>query len=172
VIDAGGGFSSPGESRFDDRGRAPRSRWTDPSAIVSALEREVQRRIGAVELWIEPGRALVAEAFSLVTRVVQIRSDRTVFVDGSRMAHAFFVARGVHPLTAIPSRRGKRRTFAVAGPLGTDLDVLVRRTVGVAPLVGDLVVFGAVGAYNLIAANAWAGPVPPVVEMGARKSAR
>ena len=166
VIDAGGGFSSPGESRFDDRGRAPVSPWTDPPAIVRALEREVERRIGAVELWIEPGRALAAEAFSFVTRVVQVRFDRTVFVDGSRMAHAFFVARGVHPLTAIPSRRGKRGTFAIAGPLGTDLDVLVRRTVGVAPLVGDLVVFGAVGAYNLIAANEWAGPVPPVVEMG------
>ncbi len=165
IVDAGGGFPSPGESRFDDRGRPQSSRWTDPAAIVRDLSNAVRRSLGKVELWIEPGRALAADAFILVTRVIRVRGDRDVFVDGSRMSHGFFIPRGAHPVTIVPRRRGKRRALVIAGPLGTDMDVLVRRAVAVAPRAGDLVVFGAVGAYNLIAASTWAGPIPPVIEV-------
>jgi diaminopimelate decarboxylase len=82
------------------------------------------------------------------------------------MAHGFFVARGSHPIEFIPRRRGRRETIVIAGPLGTDLDVFVRHTVAVPPREGDRIVIGAVGAYNLIAANEWAGPIPPVLTAG------
>jgi len=164
ILDLGGGFTTSAESRFDDRGRPRRSAWTEPAAIVGDLASEVARRIGDPELWIEPGRALAAEAFDLVTRVVRVRGRREIFVDASRMAHGFFVSRGRHPVESIPARRGAAAVLSIAGPLGTDLDVFVRRARMVVPRVGDLLVIGAVGAYNLIAANEWAGPIPPVVD--------
>ena len=163
VVDVGGGFSSPAETRFDDRGRTRRAAWTDPEKIVRTLRADAWRSIGEVELWMEPGRAIVAGAFRLVCTVLRVRGGREVFVDASRMAHAFFVARGSHPVTFLPKRRGRPVDLVISGPLGTDLDVLVRRLRGVAPKEGDTVVFGGVGAYNLIAANEWAGPIPPVV---------
>jgi diaminopimelate decarboxylase len=163
VIDVGGGFSSPGESRFDDRGRHLRAGWTDPATIVRVLCAGARRAIGDVEVWMEPGRAIVADAFRLVCRVLRVRAGREVFVDASRMAHGFFVARGSHPLEFHPKRRGRPAPLVIAGPLGTDLDVFVRRAVAVPPREGDRIVIGAVGAYNLIAANSWAGPIPPVM---------
>jgi hypothetical protein len=33
------------------------------------------------------------------------------------------------------------------------------------PREGDLLLIASVGAYNLIAANAWAGPLPEVIEI-------
>jgi diaminopimelate decarboxylase len=63
----------------------------------------------------------------------------------------------------LPSRRGPKVSVDIAGPLGTDLDVFIRRARMVCPREGDVLVIGAVGAYNLIAANEWAGPIPPVV---------
>jgi diaminopimelate decarboxylase len=163
ILDAGGGFSSPAESRFDDRGRPQRSAWTDPGTIVTDLTREIARRIGDPEVWIEPGRALVAEAFHLVARVIRVRGGKEIFLDASRVGHGFFVARGAHPIATLPARRGRKVSIVVAGPLGTDLDVFIRRSRMVLPREGDVIVIGAVGAYNLIAANAWAGPIPRVV---------
>jgi diaminopimelate decarboxylase len=163
IFDVGGGFSSSSESRFDDRGRSRRPGWTEPEAIVRDLSREIARRIGDPEVWFEPGRALVAEAFHLVARVIRARGEREIFLDASRVGHAFFVARGAHPVAAFPSRRGRPVQIVIAGPLGTDLDVFIRRVRMVPPREGDVIVIGAVGAYNLIAANAWAGPIPPVV---------
>ena len=163
ILDVGGGFSSSSESRFDDRGRPRRPAWTEPEAIVRDLAREIVRRIGDPEVWIEPGRALVADAFHLVARVIRVRGEREVFLDASRVGHGYFVARGSHPVAAFPSRRGPAVSLVIAGPLGTDLDVFIRRIRMVRPREGDVVVIGAVGAYNLIAANEWAGPIPPVL---------
>jgi diaminopimelate decarboxylase len=163
VIDVGGGFSSPAETRFDDRGRPRRTAWTDPAKIVRGLCADARSSIGDVEVWMEPGRAIVAGAFQLVCRVLRVRGGREVFVDASRMAHAFFVARGTHEITFHPKRRGRPADLVIAGPLGTDLDVLVRRERAVPPREGDMVVFDGVGAYNMIAANQWAGPLPPVI---------
>jgi len=163
VIDVGGGFSSPGESRFDDRGRRRRAVWTDPGQIVARLCADARHSFADAEVWMEPGRAIVADAFRLVCRVLRVRGGREVFVDASRMAHGFFVARGSHPLEFLPKRKGRPQPLVIAGPLGTDLDVFVRRVVAVVPREGDRIVIGNVGAYNLIAANTWAGPVPPVI---------
>jgi diaminopimelate decarboxylase len=78
------------------------------------------------------------------------------------VSHAFFVARGRHPIAAIPRRRAAPRSVALAGPLGVGLD-LFTPAAGLAPVApGDLVVIGSIGAYNQKAASAWAGPVPPL----------
>ena len=84
-------------------------------------------------------------------------------MDASRLAHAYFVPRGRHTFTPVP-RRGAGSRLAVAGPLPVGLDVFsTGEQIGRAR-AGDLVLIESVGAYNLIAANAWAGPVPVAVE--------
>jgi diaminopimelate decarboxylase len=58
----------------------------------------------------------------------------------------------------------------VRGPLPTNLDLFA--TVGIGrPRPGDLLVIESVGAYNLIAANAWSGAVPEVVELDGKAAA-
>lgn len=78
------------------------------------------------------------------------RSGGRVFLDASRMAHAYFVLRGRHPL-------------------GVDLDLLSPAVRLGSPRPGDLVLIGSVGAYNTNAASAWAGPMPPIVALLSRR---
>jgi len=168
VLDVGGGFASRGESRRDLRGR-DRGPGQAPRSIVRELVVAARRAAPGARLFIEPGRAVASDAFHLVARVVGVTARR-VYVDASRMSHAFFVPRGRHAFVPLPRRPGKG-LCEVAGPLPVDLDVLsARESIG-RPRVGDLLVIGSVGAYNLIAANTWAGPLPDVVEISERASA-
>ena len=165
-LDLGGGFAGRSESRLDASGR-PRPAGMDPEAILPPLARRARRLFGSgVRIAVEPGRAIVSGSFHLVARVVRVRQARgraTVYLDASRLSHAFFVAMGRHPIAALPVRRGARRTVTLAGPLGVGLDVFTE-TAWLPPVeTGDLIVIGSVGAYNGNAANAWAGPVPPIV---------
>lgn len=166
VLDVGGGFASEAESRLDARDR-PRGTGSSPTRIAPSLAALARRLLGpGTRVLFEPGRALVSGSVHLVSRVVRVKTERVgarVFLDGSRLAHAFFAARGVHPIAVIPSRRGSMRRVALAGPLGVGLD-LFAESARLPPIEsGDLVVIGAVGAYNWNAASAWAGPIPPMV---------
>ncbi len=79
------------------------------------------------------------------------------------MSHAFFVPRGRHAFVADPApRRGAVRS-RFAGRCRRTSTSSRRAPIG-RPRAGDLLVIGSVGAYNLIAANAWSGGVPTVVE--------
>ncbi len=168
TLDVGGGFAARGESRLDEHGR-PSGVGPGPAALLPELARPARRLLGPqVALLLEPGRALVSAGLHLVSRVVRVRASRggsTVYLDASRLSHAFFVAHGRHPIAAIPRRRGAPRPVALAGPLGVGLDVFGKtRLPQVSP--GDLVVIGSVGAYNWNAANDWAGGVPAVYTLG------
>jgi diaminopimelate decarboxylase len=163
VLDVGGGFAAQGESRRDARGR-PRGTAASPAGFVAEIQEAARRAIPGARLVFEPGRAVASDAFHLVTRVVRATSPR-VHVDASRLSHAFFVPRGRHAFVPVPRRRGAGAT-EVAGPLPVDLDVFsAGESIG-RPREGDLLVVESVGAYNLIAANAWAGRIPEVVEIG------
>jgi diaminopimelate decarboxylase len=87
---------------------------------------------------------------------------KQIFLDAAGCARLLHRSRR-HPVASFPSRRGPAVPIIIAGPLGTDLDVFIRRARIVRPREGDVVVIGAVGAYNLIAANEWAGPIPRVI---------
>ena len=168
VLDAGGGFAAGGESRFDSSGR-PRGAGRVPHRIVPELVGAVRDAVPAARLFLEPGRAVASDAFHLVARVVRV-ARRRVYVDASRLSHAQFVPRGRHPFIPLPRRPG-RGIREIAGPLPVDLDVLsARESIG-HPREGDLILIGSVGAYNLIAASAWAGPLPEVVNLSGRASA-
>ncbi len=158
VIDAGGGFPARGEARRDADGR----RGRPPRAIVRELRMAVRTALPGARLFLEPGRAVASDAFHLVTRVVRVTSGR-IYLDASRMSHAFFVANGRHPFWPVPRRPGGGSTL-IAGPLPLDLDVFSRAERVGRPREGDLLVIGSVGAYNLIASSAWAGRMLDVVE--------
>jgi diaminopimelate decarboxylase len=163
TLDVGGGFAGRGGSRRDAGGRLRRP---PPrlEVFVSEIMAGAHRALPGARILVEPGRALAGDCFHLVTRVLRVRGRR-VYVDASRMSHAFFVARGKHPFTPIPMRERGAPPVTVAGPLAVGLDVLSESEAIGRPREGDLVVIGSVGAYNLIAANAWAGPTPEVVEL-------
>jgi diaminopimelate decarboxylase len=162
VLDAGGGFAAQGEARRDARGRI-RGRAASPEAFLRAIRAAAGRSLPGAQLLLEPGRAIASDAFHLVTRVVRT-TERRVYVDASRMGHAFFVPRGRHPYRPVPRRPG-RGSLEVRGPLPTNLDLFAERVSIGRPREGDLLVIESVGAYNLIAANAWSGGVPEVVEL-------
>jgi diaminopimelate decarboxylase len=164
LIDLGGGFAAPGESRLGSGGRA-RPSGAGPS-MLGPIGARLFRLFGRdVRALLEPGRAVVSGSVHLVGRVVRVKTGRrkTAYLDASRLAHAFWIARGRHPVAVVPARRGPIAPTALAGPLGVGID-LFAESERLPPLQpGDLVVIGSVGAYNQNCANTWAGPVPPVV---------
>jgi diaminopimelate decarboxylase len=167
ALDAGGGFAAAGEARLDSRGR-PRGPAATPERFLSEIRTALERSLPGARLLLEPGRAIVSDAFHLVTRVVRAEGRR-LYVDASRLAHAFFVPRGRHAFLPVPRRLGGP-PVEVAGPLPVDLDVLAAKAAVGRPREGDVLVVASVGAYNLIAANEWAGPKPEVVETGGASS--
>jgi diaminopimelate decarboxylase len=168
-IDVGGGFSVASESRRDNRGRPRRSAWLDPQKIVADLFLLSQKHLGKdFRLCLEPGRALASDAFHLATRVIRVKKDGKrylVFVDASRMSHAYFVSRGLHEIEFLRARRARCVPVQIAGTLGTSLDVLVEEARLPLPRPGEVLLVRSVGAYNQIMANAWAAEPPPVVEI-------
>jgi diaminopimelate decarboxylase len=155
VLDVGGGFPAG-----------------TPASHLRAIRAAVRRApaLRAAALFVEPGRAVAADAFHLVTRVMRV-TGRRVYVDASRMSHAFFAAWAPHEFFPVPRRAG-RGTVAIAGPLPVDIDRFSAREAIGRPREGDLLVIGSVGAYNLIVSNSWAGRVPDVVAVGVSASRR
>lgn len=164
VLDFGGGFAAAGEARRDTRGRAPKAPPLE--RFVRRVAAEAARAFPGARLLVEPGRAVASDAFHLVSRVIRVRGKR-VYVDASRLSHAFFVPRGKHPFRPIPFRGSRTRRSQIAGPLPVGLDVLSSSEAIGLPREGDLLVIGSVGAYNLIASNEWAGDRAEVVEIEA-----
>ena len=154
ILDVGGGFPAAGEARRDARGRVPKAQAL--GALLGEVVAEASSRLPGVRLLAEPGRALASDAFHLVTRVVRVRGRR-VYVDASRLSHAFFVPRGKHSFRPVRFRGSRARRSEIAGPLPVSLDVLAKSEAIGEPREGDLLVIESVGAYNLIASNAWAG---------------
>ena len=169
ILNVGGGFAALREARRSLSGR-PEGRPASAAEYLGAIRRAAREAIPEprLRLFAEPGRAIASDAFHLVTRVVRV-VGRRVYVDASRMSHAYFVPRGRHPFLPIPRRRGNGKS-EICGGLPVDLDRLSNGEAIGRPKDGDVLVIGAVGAYNLIAANAWAGPMPPVLEVGASAS--
>ena len=127
VLNVGGGFPARGEVRRDTHPRkSPATAESLVGAILSATRRAPELR--DAQLFFEPGRAVAADAFHLVTRVIRVTPGR-IYVDASRMSHAFFVAWGRHAWLPIPRRPGDG-AVEIAGPLPVDIDRLARERIG------------------------------------------
>ncbi|WP_317057187.1 type III PLP-dependent enzyme [Roseovarius rhodophyticola] len=162
-INVGGGFASNRD------GAAP-----DLTAIfehIGAVTREV---FGAVapQLLCEPGRAMVADAFCLATRVKATRDSGAVFLnDGLYGALAEARDMGAVARVRVVSEEGTLREGAkspriVFGPTCDSLDRLPERLPLPSDIAeGDYVIFDGMGAYGECLATAFNGygPSAPVL---------
>ncbi|MCB1789735.1 MAG: pyridoxal-dependent decarboxylase, exosortase A system-associated [Gammaproteobacteria bacterium] len=155
MLNIGGGFGIPyfpGEQRLD---------LTEVSANLGARLGECQQRLGDVEVMIELGRYLVAEAGVYVCRVVDRKVSRglTYLVTDGGLHHHLaasgnfgqIVRKNYPVVTANQVKDGQREVVSVVGPLCTPLDILAdRMELGHAD-VGDLIVVMQSGAYGYTA---------------------
>ena len=157
-LNVGGGFAA---HRF---GGAP-----DLEAIFARIAAEVQAAFGAEvpALVCEPGRAMVAECFTLATRVKAIREDGSVFLnDGIYGALSELRDIGPTDRIAVVSSEGVDRVAAkeprtVFGPTCDSLDCLPEPVALPGDIAeGDYVLFAGMGAYSLAIATAFNGYGP------------
>jgi ornithine decarboxylase len=155
VIDVGGGFPS----RYPGMEPPPLSSYVDE--IRAAYE---QVAVGwHCELWAEPGRALVAEAESVIVRV-EARKGDTLYVNDGAFGTLFDAA---HMKFVYPARRldldgeddvGPLAPFALYGPTCDSIDYMpgpfyLPETIG----EGDHIEIGNIGAYGRVMAGQFNG---------------
>lgn len=157
-LNVGGGFAA------HRAGPAP-----DLEAIFTRIKDETRAAFGteAPALVCEPGRAMVAECFTLATRVKSIRHDGAVYLNDG-IYGALSELRDIAPTDRIDviTPEGRRRLCkaeerVVFGPTCDSLDCLpgpVRLPGDIAE--GDYVLFRGMGAYSLAIATAFNGYGP------------
>jgi ornithine decarboxylase len=165
-LDVGGGFPR----RYPEPVAEPLEKFFEAIAGArSALP-------GSVELLAEPGRALVADGMSLVTRVLHRDGDRLYLNDGVwgslieplvAQGRFRFPTRVLRGGEVVP---GPERSFTVFGPTCDSLDRLPKPIPLAGALrAGDWVEFGLIGAYSLSNRTAFNGIYPDrFVRIGAR----
>jgi diaminopimelate decarboxylase len=158
TLNIGGGFGIPyfpGEERLD------------LAAVGDNLKRllpDVQRQLPGVQVVIELGRYLVAEAGIYVSRIIERKVSRGqvyLVTDGGLHHHLAAsgnfgqVIRKNYPVAIGNRVTGTvRETVSVVGPLCTPLDLLADQMDLARAEVGDLVVVFQSGAYGLSASPA------------------
>jgi diaminopimelate decarboxylase/aspartate kinase len=150
VFDLGGGLGVP-----DRAGRAP----LDIAAIDAALVALAPRLEGR-ELWLEPGRYLVAEAGVLLARVTQLKDKgESAFVGvatgmNSLIRPALYGAHhDILNLTRLDAP-GPMREFDVVGPICETGDVLGHaRLLPAETREGDVLLVATAGAYGAAMAS-------------------
>ena len=155
-VDFGGGFGVPyadGEKPLD-------LEILRKGLEALAREAALEPRLAGVRLVFEPGRFLVAEAGTYVTRVLGTKRSLSVdyvLVDGG--VHHFLrplLLGTPHRVRLIPESASARRkldslskkSLVVSGPLCTSLDVLHPNARLPLPERGDLLAFENAGAYG------------------------
>ena len=155
-LDVGGGF--PAEYGTDPRGKAPE--MPSLGQIMSRLRGDLQEyQFDRLPLVAEPGRVIVARAFSLIVRVLLRKGRRLYINDGiwaslsdSWTGKITLPARFI-PGPAIRTRNGDEGNivpFRVCGATCDSVDILSRpfwlpETVD----TGDWIEIGHIGAYSL-----------------------
>ncbi len=154
-LNVGGGFAA------HRAGQAP-----DLARVFDIIEQETQAAFGDVvpALVCEPGRAMVADAFSLATRVKALRGDGSVFLnDGIYGGLSELRDIGPNERIEVISAAGNPRMGAVRPRVafGPTCDSLDRVPVPL-PLPGDVqegdyVLFHGMGAYSLAISTGFNG---------------
>ncbi len=157
-LNVGGGFAS-------QRGCARQ----DLESVFALIERETAQAFGpdAPELVCEPGRAMVAESFSLAARVKAVRADGSLFLnDGIYGALAEWRDMSASTRVRFLGADGAERSGALTprrafGPTCDSLDVLPEPLACPADISeGDYVLFDGMGAYSLAIATRFNGYGP------------
>ncbi|UYV36541.1 type III PLP-dependent enzyme [Rhodobacteraceae bacterium D3-12] len=157
-LNVGGGFAA------HRAGCAP-----DLEAIFERIATETRAAFGAgaPKLVCEPGRAMVAECFTLATRVKSLRADGAVYLNDG-IYGALSELRDIAPTDRVEvispeghSRAGTAQERVVFGPTCDSLDCLPGPVCLPQDLKeGDYVLFRGMGAYSLAIATAFNGYGP------------
>lgn len=159
VLDIGGGFPASYDSP------------AIPLARITAALRPVLAALdGRMTVIAEPGRAVVADAGTAVTRVVSVaeRPDGAwaYLDDGLYGSWSNVLTEHVRPLVlAAPEIAGAplAGTVTIAGPTCCGLDVIARAWPMPRLQVGDVVVSPTMGAYTSVTASSFNGRRPAAV---------
>jgi diaminopimelate decarboxylase/aspartate kinase len=143
VLDLGGGLGVP-----DRPGRSPLDLSTVEEGLAKLRQVHPDR-----ELWLEPGRFLVAEAGVLLATVTQIkRKGDLVYVGVDAGMHTLIrpALYGAHHPVVNLTRLGEPATsvVTVVGPICETGDVLARDRRLAEPREGDVLLIAVAGAYG------------------------
>lgn len=169
-LDIGGGYASATTlyNQFSSRTAIIPTFDQYANAICQPLRDKSARFKKKPLLLLEPGRALVDEAVSLITTVVSTKR----FADGTK---AVIVDAGVnllptaylfkHEIASTQDLGSTLETVNVYGPLCMQIDV-IRRGVKLPPCrKGDILVIKNVGAYNMAQSIQFIFPRPAVINI-------
>lgn len=144
-LDLGGGFGVP-----EKTGELP----LDLSQLKTGLA-EIREAHGDLEIWLEPGRFVVAQAGALLTRVTQVKKKgEQVFVGvdagmNSLIRPALYGA--YHTIVNLSRLNDERTVLAdVVGPICESGDVLGSQRLMPESRPGDLFLVGNTGAYGRV----------------------
>lgn len=161
-VDLGGGLGIPfrdGESVMSPEGLA--------AALAPIWKEEIALLGYEPELWIEPGRFLVAQSGVMVARVNSVKTTPVktfVNVDAgfnTLVRPAFY---GAEHRVRVVGKAGATTTLDVAGDVCETGDILAADRLLPRPEAGDLVVFLDAGAYGFVMASEYnARPLPAEV---------
>ncbi|MEW6420541.1 MAG: diaminopimelate decarboxylase [Deinococcota bacterium] len=115
-----------------------------------AREARAAAAVFGAQLWVEPGRYLVARAGTLLTRVVGTkRTGRNFLLTDAGMTELLrpMLYGAQHPVTALWNGEA-REQWDVAGPACESGDLLARDVSLPTPTPGDLLALGEAGAYG------------------------
>ncbi len=146
-------------------------RHTRPVPSLDEIGRETMRVLrhlfpsDGVELTVEPGRALVGEAGTLVASVIGTAArgtERWLYLDAGVFNALLEAIQGFH-YQIRTERAGAPRRYVVAGPSCDSVDTIAQEVPLPELSVGDRVYFLNAGAYTLSYASAFNGFGPPTV---------
>lgn len=128
--------------------------------ISTALRKNFPEHI---EVWVEPGRALVGDAGILVTTVIA-KANRAgqdwLYLDAG-VFNGLMEAIGGFRYPMVTHREGPRRKWVVAGPSCDGFDVISNETELPEMEIGDTVYLLSAGAYTTVYASRFNGfPIP------------
>ena len=148
-VDLGGGLAVPYRARdahFDLAGLGYRLA-------------ELKAAAPAIELWMEPGRWVVAEAGCLLVRVTQLkqRGGRCIVgVDGGMNALLRPALYGAwHAIENLSRPSGPTVVVDIVGPICESADVLGQARSMVQPQEGDVLLIHTAGAYGIAMSNTY-----------------
>ncbi|MBI1206704.1 MAG: type III PLP-dependent enzyme [Azospirillum sp.] len=153
VLDVGGGFPV---AYHDQEPPAPAAYFAAIDQAVSALEMAVPDLAGGVELWCEPGRALVASGQTVVVQVLGRRGDYLFVNDGVYGTLADAGALNFrYPCRLIRADRPPASTdlqeFGLFGPTCDSADRMDGPFLLPADVAeGDWIAFTQIGAYGTV----------------------
>lgn len=167
MIDIGGGF--PVNYRADAGLESP-----PPAAFAQALAPLLRGR--DLEILIEPGRSIVADAGLLLTRVLSVkqREGRQLAVVDAGMTDLIRPAlyEAYHPIAPLRADGGDRVATDVVGPVCESADAFARDRLLPALARGDLLAITHAGAYGMaMASNYNSRPRPAEVLIDGERAA-